>query len=319
MPRLLVLLITLLLSGSIWAEEVNYPREMRSLIQDISEYSLLKNENFLIVMLGGLEIAYKEPDVDFEELRAYRKLFHAVHGFFESGIFYGHYRTNHPTPSRYTRMMVPLMKRMQKAEKPVFSIDFCSNSRRIDVSAKVNREHRFPSMQFPLEDFSAVPDAMPEKSASRADIGRVADIKSFYILLNADSFRSKKAYLEALQTCNADLIIIPSSYDRLFLSKEQITALKTKPNGAKRLLFAAVSAGAASKSELYWQKQWEDTPPSWMHGIDDVWGDEIPVEFWNPAWKKLIYGSDSALIDQIIAAGFDGICLHQLTNYDYFE
>ena len=43
------------------------------------------------------------------------------------------------------------------------------------------------------------------------------------------------------------------------------------------------------------------------------------MEYWNTDWQVMIYGSDSAYLDMIIAAGFDGVYLDIIDAYEFFE
>jgi len=43
------------------------------------------------------------------------------------------------------------------------------------------------------------------------------------------------------------------------------------------------------------------------------------VRYWDPRWQAVIYGSASAHLDRILAAGFDGVYLDIIDAYQYYE
>lgn len=49
------------------------------------------------------------------------------------------------------------------------------------------------------------------------------------------------------------------------------------------------------------------------------WAGNSKVEYWDPAWQAVIFGSAEAYLDRILAAGFDGVYLDIIDAYEYFE
>ena len=43
------------------------------------------------------------------------------------------------------------------------------------------------------------------------------------------------------------------------------------------------------------------------------------MEYWNPEWQAIIYGSENAYLDKVLQAGFDGVYLDIIDGYEYFE
>jgi len=56
--------------------------------------------------------------------------------------------------------------------------------------------------------------------------------------------------------------------------------------------------------------------PAWLGAENPEWRGNYNVRFWHPDWKALLYGTPSAALDRIIAAGFDGVYLDRADVYD---
>ncbi len=55
--------------------------------------------------------------------------------------------------------------------------------------------------------------------------------------------------------------------------------------------------------------------PTWLGPENPEWRGNYHVRFWDPAWQALLLGSESAALDRIIAAGFDGVYLDRADVY----
>jgi cysteinyl-tRNA synthetase len=80
-----------------------------------------------------------------------------------------------------------------------------------------------------------------------------------------------------------------------------------------------MSVGEAETYRPYWQTAWEDAPPAWLAAKNEDWVGSYKVKYWTREWRALLYGSQSAYLDQILAAGFDGAFLDVVDAYDYFS
>jgi cysteinyl-tRNA synthetase len=41
--------------------------------------------------------------------------------------------------------------------------------------------------------------------------------------------------------------------------------------------------------------------------------------YWTKPWRDILFGTEEAYLDQILAAGFDGVYLDVIDAYEYFE
>jgi cysteinyl-tRNA synthetase len=100
-------------------------------------------------------------------------------------------------------------------------------------------------------------------------------------------------------------------------SPDVIPALKDSPGGHK-IVLCYMSIGQAERYRWYYQPEWGENPPEWLGEPDPVWGDRW-VQYWNPEWQAIIYGSPESYLDQIIALGFDGVYLDRVDAYQYYQ
>ena len=85
---------------------------------------------------------------------------------------------------------------------------------------------------------------------------------------------------------------------------------------AFKLCAAYFNVGQAEDYRSYWTDTWQRPTqeskgqPDFILSLDpDGWPGNYPVAFWDPRWQRVLYGNKDALLDRILAAGFDGVYL----------
>jgi cysteinyl-tRNA synthetase, unknown class len=139
-------------------------------------------------------------------------------------------------------------------------------------------------------------------------------------------YQLQKLDLAQLSASAFDLLVVDHAPDRaesveqMFRSVE-VDRLKMKPDGSRRIALAYVSIGEAERYRFYWDETWvsQATCPSWLGPVNPQWAGNYPVEFWQPQWQALIFGSSTSYVDRVLAAGFDGIYLDRADVYDQFK
>jgi len=101
-------------------------------------------------------------------------------------------------------------------------------------------------------------------------------------------------------------------------SPEVIPALKVSPGGPK-IVLCYMSIGQAEDYRFYWDPDWYVNTPEWLNEGDTEWTGDYWVQYWNPEWQRIIYGTSESYLDKIIALGFDGVYLDRVDAYVYYQ
>ena len=102
------------------------------------------------------------------------------------------------------------------------------------------------------------------------------------------------------------------------LTPAEVTALKKKPDGSRRLVIAYFSIGEAESYRYYWKSNWTKQKPSWVGKENKEWKDNFLVKYWDPTWQNIIFGNPDAFADHVIAQGFDGFYIDRADAYYFF-
>lgn len=128
--------------------------------------------------------------------------------------------------------------------------------------------------------------------------------------------------LGEIQASGFDIVVIDYSRDGSAEGRytaDEIAALKQGSNGKRRLVLGYFSIGEAEEYRYYWQPGWTAGNPSWLDQENPNWPGNYKVRYWDPEWRAILFGSPSAYLDQILAAGFDGVYLDIIDAYEYYE
>lgn len=87
---------------------------------------------------------------------------------------------------------------------------------------------------------------------------------------------------------------------------------------AEKLCLAYVNVGQAEDYRTYWTSSWRGPgEPSFVLGPDpDGWQGNYPVAYWDPRWRRELWGAPGALVDAAIADGFDGVLCDWVLGYE---
>ncbi len=209
-----------------------------------------------------------------------------------------------------------MLQQIKTTEKVLVS-EFVA--RNIDIQEAYTRNYTEDFICFVrAEDnynYHKIPDNIFHSNAT--NIASLSDVQNYLYLISNDNFESKNGMINAISEKNFDLVLIDLFYDGDEFTREEVNLLKTKPNGSQRLVIAYMSLGSAENYRYYWQTDWRLNHPSWIKKKYEGYDDEYWVEFWEKEWQDIIYGSDSAYLNKIINAGFDGVYLDNVEGY-YF-
>lgn len=102
-------------------------------------------------------------------------------------------------------------------------------------------------------------------------------------------------------------------------NRGDVALMQRKPDGGRRIVLSYLSVGEAEDYRFYWKPEWSKTEPSWLEAENPDWEGNFKVRYWDPDWKRIIFGGPDAYLDRIIAAGFDGVYLDIIDAYWYFQ
>ena len=171
-------------------------------------------------------------------------------------------------------------------------------------------------------DRAPAPSSKPQPSApgtsapSRARRALLAPVKSWTVQLRFID-------LAAVKAAPVDLIVIdharhPKQVSEVSYTPADILPLKTQPNGRRRIVLSYLSMGEAERYRDYWKPEWDDkeTRPQWIGQENAQWPGNYLVNYTDPEWQSLIFGTPESYLDRIIAAGFDGVYLDRADAFE---
>jgi cysteinyl-tRNA synthetase len=174
------------------------------------------------------------------------------------------------------------------------------------------------------EKSRATPQAVaPEGAAKKSDAQRrraaMADVKSWAIQLR---FLDRTA----LAAAPVDLVVIdhaphPKKDVEIPFTSNEVAPLKVKADGHRRIVLAYLSIGEAERYRYYWKPAWDvaETRPKWLGAENPRWPGDFAVQFADPDWQSIIFGTQQSFLDRIIAAGFDGVYLDRVDAFQDVE
>jgi cysteinyl-tRNA synthetase len=294
-----------------------YRGRMRDFVQALSAYAKAADAGFLVVPQNGDELLTTDGDAAGPLASAYVA---AIDGFGREDLFYGYTADNVATPANATNRMLGFLDRAETAGIEVLVTDYCSGAANVDASYAGNAAHGFISFAADSRELDRVPayPAVPY-NVSPANVTALAIAQNFLYLINPGAFATRTAYLNALRATNHDVLIVDFAYDGTPLTTAEVASLKSKANGGTRLVLAYMSIGEAEDYRFYWDPAWTTTRPAWLLDENPDWPGNYTVRFWDAGWHAVIYGSASAYLDRILAAGFDGVYLDKVDVYEEFE
>lgn len=297
------------------AAQTNYRDAMRRLVVDLSAYAKKTNPSFLVFTQNGN--ALFEAPLDTPLKQAYLG---SIDGVGQESLRYGDPDFGHRTPAETTNYLLGLLRFLNSQGKKVLTIDYCDRPNQISEILEKNRRENFVSFianHRALDTIPSYPTSL--MNFTKNSITNLAMVRNFLFLINPEGFSDAEAFLDALEKTDYDLVIMDAYFDGKALSAQEVRRGARKSNGERRLVFAYMSIGEAEDYRTYWQKSWSTRAPAWIETENPEWKGNYRVRYWDTAWKDILFGSPQAYLDQIIAAGYDGVYLDTIDTFYYFE
>jgi cysteinyl-tRNA synthetase len=291
---------------------------MRDFVINISKYGKLNHADFIIVPQNGIELVTMDGE---EEGALNIEYLTAVDGHGQEDLFYGYDHDNQATSTNDNTYLRTFLDRSKNAGKKILVTDYCSTHSKMDDSYNKNNTAGYVSFAANHRELDNIPDyPVPVVGENNKTITKLSEVKNFIYLINPENFNSKSGFINSVISTNYDLLIMDLFFnDNTEFSSAEISEIKNKANGGKRLVIAYMSIGEAEDYRYYWQSGWKPGYPSWLNDENEDWSGNYKVEYWEPAWQKIIFGNDSSYLKKIINAGFDGVYLDIIDAFEYFE
>lgn len=137
------------------------------------------------------------------------------------------------------------------------------------------------------------------------------------------AYQLQNIAIDELAALDVDLIVIDyaDNTGRPF-SQEEIARLQE----SGKIVLSYLSIGEAEVYRSYWQPAWggstagdcaaplSASAPDWLDPVNPEWCGNYPVQYWRSEWQAIIIN----YLDQILAAGFDGVYLDKVDTFYYW-
>ena len=293
---------------------INYRQAMVDLIAELHTYAAGRNADFVLLSNNGLSLLNPEENPQ----SSIRTMSASIGGVLTESCHYGwDMQDDTATPDESKAYMLAYTRFARQQGLPLFNIDYCFTRQNVLDAYAQNKKDGLTGFIAQRRQLDRIPAEI--QNVNNRNCRSLKEAGNFLVLLNPEKFSSKAAYISALQATNYDLLIIDLIYGDSPLNREDLKLLKKKANGGQRLVMAYMSIGEAEDYRSYWQPEWKEQLPEWIDARNEEWSGNFKVKYWMPEWKALLYGSQDAYIDQILASGFDGAFLDIVDAYEYFQ
>ncbi len=310
----------------------NHRQLMRDVVIALSDYCKKRRSDFIILVRNAPELLIKERrESDWEAGRdpdgtaqgRYAPVgsldgpyLNAVDGLLVDGAFYGYRDYETPTRPGDQQPLLAAVAAMQKQGRHALSIDYCKETKHVsDAAAQTKKAKLLPYIDIEGSKLLGhVPGGAPATENAN-HVTDLAEARNFLPVLSASAYTQRDRWFQALAGTNHDLLLVDPFFHGVSMTVQDITALKYKRIGSKRLVMAPMSLGYASVDRFYWQNSWKVGTPDWIAAVDSEIPGRFAVNYWSEGWKKVLGNYITGLCD----LGIDGILLDGLDAYLQFE
>ncbi len=162
-------------------------------------------------------------------------------------------------------------------------------------------------------------DAMAEAERKK----RISSVKSWAVQM-------QELDVSHAAAANVDMLVVDATAGASggkTLSKEDVRALKAKPDGGRRLAISYLSIGESEdyRPDYFTSEYMEEDAPDWLLNENKQWKGNRLIRFCKEGWQKTILGDDDGRsvynsvepspLYKLIELGFDGVYLDRVDVY----
>lgn len=303
---------------SITNGDAQFKQRMREFVIGISQYSKAINPNFSIIPQNGIELVSKDGENTQQADTAY---LNAIDANGQEDLFYGYDSDDKATPFGTISYLKGFLNLSKSSNKKILVTDYCYTHSKMDNSYFQNDGSGYVSFAANQRELNNIPTYPTEiYKENNAVVSSIAQVKNFLYLIDPTNYTSRSSFITAVTSTNYDLLIMDLFYnDGTPFTASEISQLKRKANGGKRLVISYMSIGEAENYRYYWQTNWNINKPDWLDAENPDWAGNFKVRYWNADWQNIIYGNDNSYLKKILNAGFDGVYLDIIDAFEYYE
>jgi cysteinyl-tRNA synthetase len=300
-------------------EKPDYRGEMRKFVEKISSTGRGLKPGFIVIPQNGLALLSSDGTSTGSPETAY---INSIDGVGQEELWYGYdNHDNEPTPATEHSDLLGMCGFARDHGLKVLATDYCTSTSNADDSYSQNFVNQFLSFSADQRDLNDIPSypASPFNSNSLS-VNQLSDAKNYLYLISPDGYSTKADFINAIAQTNYDVIIMDLFFDEnTSIDANDLAQLRTKPGGGTRKLICYMSIGEAESYRWYWKPYWNVTPPSFLVAEDPDWLDNYNVRYWDTNWQGIICNGEDSYLRKIVTAGFDGVYLDLVSEYEYFE
>lgn len=298
---------------------VNFKQEMRNFVIGISQYSKGINPNFAVIPQNGIELITENGKIEGNLSTSY---LNAIDANGQEDLNYGYDNDDSATPTTTTNYLKAFLEISKIHGKKILAIDYCSTISKITDSYSQNNSYGYISFAADQRNLNNIPNyPTPIYNENSNVVTNLNQAQNFLYLINCENYSTKTQFINAVIATNYDTLIMDLFFnDGSEFTASEISQLKNKANGGKRLVISYMSIGEAENYRYYWNSSWNgNNKPSFLDAENPNWAGNYKVKYWNTEWQKIIYGNDDSYAKKILDAGFDGVYLDIIDAFEYYE
>ena len=293
----------------------NFKQDMRDFVIGISQKAKAANPDFFIIPQNGIELVTTNGEEDGAPAIAY---LNAIDANGQEDLLFGYDNDDQATPADATAYLKSFLNISKNNGNTILVTDYVSTPAKIAASYQQNEASGYVSYAATERALNVIPAMVPHNE-NAAVVTSLSQAKNFLYLINPDGYATKQAFINAVCATNYDAVIIDLFLENEAFTAAEITQLKSKANGGKRVVICYMSIGEAEDYRYYWDTSWNSNRPGWMEALNPDWPGNYKVQYWNSEWQDIIYKSSDSYLDKIVNAGFDGVYLDIIYAFEYFE
>lgn len=295
----------------------DYRGEMRKFVETISRRGKAWKPGFIVVPQNGLALLTTDGTSSGAPETGY---IGAIDGVGQEELCYGYDNNDDvATPAEIHQELWGQCAFARDHGLKVLVTDYAFTPQKMDDSYAYNFSDGFISFAADHRELDNVPHYPGNPFHMNFPYqNSFSTARNFLYLISPSYYDSKEQFVTALQQEHFDVYIIDLYYDESHaIDTADINRIRQNNPYCKILCY--MSIGEAEKYRYYWKPYWNAAPPSFLVSEDPYWPDNFNVRYWDPNWQAIICGGNGSYLKKITDAGFDGVYLDLVSEYEFFE